>query len=525
MYRLPSCLTSLFTFFLNLLIAEEHEDSRTKDDSIPEKSSDSLSENKVKKRRVRKKKPRKQDSDYGEESKDASEARENTDTKSVSEVVKVTKRRNRSVRSGGHGLDNGSCRSESENPDIAGQVEQKKYGNRRNKGQRTRSSGPDIGSASSGRANDAEVPAAADSVENVNCYAKRRNKVVRNFARVDSENNHSRRILNSNDTSELHSTAGQVKNAKTHEEVVPSRGGNVRVERPESSSTIKEVMSCHLGNNSHPSEGVRILKRRNKIVSSSCANEVGENPEPSSCSLREGLKDRNRLEKGVDSRNVNDIGEDSGKIKEVKHVKILKRGPCSSPVGNSICMVLDQNNVHWDDVTPCNRNRPSQAHNRDDNYPSDVTQAGVSQGCNPALGVMQRRRSFSSEVTKDSTGIECKENASRVEETEQYAKNRSPSNFPEDVSVRGWEKLTRSSGAIGNKPMKDNHRRGYTTPRRRSFHHIFKKDLEGRDLLENQRPCPTDNRTKSDEPENPEHEPEEEETATNPAELSSSGKS
>lgn len=494
------------------MTAEEHEDSRTKDDSIPEKSSDSLSENKVKKRRVRKKKPRKQDSDYGEESKDASEARENTDTKGVSEEVKVTKRRNKSAGSRGHGLDNGSSghASDSENPEIPGQFEQKKYGNRRNKG--LRSSCPDKGSAPSRRVNDVEVPAAADSVENVKYYAKRRNNVVRNFARVDSENNHSRRIFNSIDTPELHSTAGQVKNAKTHEEVVPSRGGNVRVEHPESSSTVKEVMSCHLGNNSHPSEGVRILKRPNKIVSSSCANEVGENPEPSSCSLREGLKDRKRLEKVVDSRNVNDIGEDSGKIKEVKHVKILKRGPCSSP-------------VHWDDVTPCYRNRPSHAHNRDDNCPSDVTQAGVTQGCNPAVSVMQRRRSFSNEVTKDATGIECKENASRVEATEEYVKNRSPSNFPEDVSVRGWEKLTRSSGAIGNKPMKDNHRRSYTTPRRRSFHHIFKKDLEGRDLLENQRPCPTDNRTKSDEPENPEHEPEEEETATNSAELSSSGKS
>ena len=76
-------LTSLFTLFY-LFTVEEHEDSRTKESSIPEKSSDCLTENKAKKRRVRKKKPCKQDSEHGEESKDASEARENTDTKSVS---------------------------------------------------------------------------------------------------------------------------------------------------------------------------------------------------------------------------------------------------------------------------------------------------------------------------------------------------------------------------------------------------------------------------------------------------------
>ena len=514
------------------MTAEEHEDSRTKDDSIPEKSSDCLSENKVKKRRVRKKKPRNQDSEYGEDSRDASEARKNTDTKSVSEEVKETKRRNKTVgRSRGHGLDNGSFRhvSDSENPDIPGQYEQKKYGNRRNRG--LRSSGPDIGSAPSPRVNDGEVPASAGSVENVKHYVKKRNKVVGNCARIDSENNLSRKILNSN---ELSSTGGQVhvRNAKTHDETVPSRAGSVRVEHTESSCTVEDTKAVKkaskvvtqrkasdLGKNSHASEGVKVLKRRNKLVSSSCVNEEGENSDPSSCSLKEGVNDRKRLEKVVDSKNAKDIGEDSSKIKEIKHVKILKRGQYSSPVGNSVCMVLDQNNVRWDHVAPRNRNRPSQAHIWEDSYPSDVTQAGETQGCNPAVGVTR-----GNEVTKDSTGMEYKENASRDEATEKNARNRSPDNFPEDVSARAWEKLTRDSVAIGKKPNKD-HRRVYTTPKRRYFHHVFRKDREGRDHVESRQSYPTDNRTKSDETENPEHEPEDEGTATNSAELSSPGKS
>ena len=527
---LNSSLTSLFTF-LNLLTAEEHEDSRTKDDSIPEKSSDSLIENKVKKRRVRKKKHRKQDSEYGEESRGANEAKENTDTdtKSVSEEVKVTKRRNKAARSRGHGLDDGSCRSESENPDTAGQGEQIKCGNRRKKGQ-IRSNGPDIGSAPSRRVNDGEVPAAAGSVENVKFYVKRRNKGVGNCGRVDSENNLSRRILNSNDTPELSSSAGQVEVSKTHEEVVLSRGGNARDESLESSSAVQEGNKVvtprkanDLGKNSNPSEAVRVLKRRNKIVSSSCANEESENPEPLNNGLKEGVNDIKRLEKVVDSRNVDDTGENPGTVKEVKHVRILKRGPPSSPVGNSICMVFDQHNVRWDHVTPWNRNRPSPAHNRDNSYATDVTQAGVTQGRNAAAGVTQRRRSFSDKVTKDSSGMERKENASRIETTEEYTKNRSLGDFSGDAPVRGWKKLTRSSAEIGNKPTKD-HRRVYTTPRRRSFDHTFEKHFEGRDHLGNQRPCTTDNRSKSDEPENPERGPEEEGTATNSAELSS-GKS
>lgn len=512
------------------MTAEEHEDSRTKNDSISEKSSDTLTENKVKKRRVRKKKPRKQNSEYDEESKDANEARENTDTTSVSEEVKVIKRRNEAVRSSGHGLDNGSCRrvsDHSENPDTAGQVEQMKYANRRNKG--TRSSGPDVESAPSRRVDDGgEVPVAAGSVENVKNHVKRRNKVVGSYVPVDLENDLSRRIPNSDDTLELSRTAGQIKD-------VTSRDGNVRGEHPESSGTDKEAKDVKkvnkvfterkandFGKNSHPSEAVRVVKRRNKIVSSNRANEVGENPESSS--LKEGVKDTERLEKVVDSRNIDDIGENPGTVKKVR---VLKGGPSSRLVRNSVRLVLDQNNVRWDHVTPCSRNRQSQAHNRDDslgeNYVADVTQVGVTQRCNAEAGVTQRRKSFSNKVTKDSSGMERKENASRVEATEEYAKNRSPGNFTGDVPARGWEKLTRASAAIGNKPMKD-HRRVYTTPRRRSLNQIFEKDFKGRDHLENQRPCPTDNRTKSDEPENPEHEPEEEETATHSAELSSSGK-
>ena len=69
--------------------------------------------------------------------------------------------------------------------------------------------------------------------------------------------------------------------------------------------------------------------------------------------------------------------------------------------------------------------------------------------------------------------------------------------------------------------MRDNHRRVYTTPTRRSFDHVFEKNLEGRDHLENQRPCPRDNRSKSEEPENPERESKEDKTITNSAELSS----
>ena len=501
------------------MTAEEHaEDSRTKDDSIPDKSSDSFSENKVKKRRVRKKKPRKQDSEYGEESENASVARKDTDAKSVSDEVKIIKRRNKTVgRGGGHGFDNGSCRhvSDSENPDIPGQFEREKYGNRRNRG--IRNSGPDIGSASSAHVNDGEISVAAGSVENVKYYVKKRNKVVGNCARIDSEHNPSRRILNSNDTPELSSTAGLVRNAETHEELVASRDGSVKVKHPGPSvKDTKAVMKANkvvtrgkandLSTNSHPSEGGKVLKRRNKIVSSSCANEEGEKSDPSSCSLNEGVKDRKRLEKVVNSRNVDDTGENPGKIKDFKQVQILKRGPSSSPVGSSVCMVLDQNKVCWDHVAPRSRDRPSRAHNRDDFYPSDVTQAGVTQGCNPALG----RRG--NEVTKASTGMECKKNTSRDEATEEYAKSRSPGNFPEDVSARGWEKLTRDSVAIGKKPKKD-HRRVYTTPKRRSFHHEFEKDLEERGHVEIQRSYPIDYRTKSDEPENPEHEPEEEGTA------------
>lgn len=495
------------------MTAEEHEDSRTKDDSIPDNSSD-LTENKVKKRRVRKKKPRKQDSEFGEESKDTSETRENTDTKTVGDEVKVTKRRNKAVRSRGHGVDNGSYRpvNDRENPDISGHVEQKKYSNSRHKG--LRNSGPDMENAPSQRVNDSEVPATrAGSVENVKYYIKKRNKVVGNCVRVDVEKNPSGRILHS----------------KTHEEVVPLRVGNVRDD-----STVKEVKDVRkaskvvtprtgndLGNNFQPSEGVRILKRRNKIVSSSCTNEVYESLVSSSCSLKEGVNDIERPEKVVDSRNVDDSGENPGTVKEVKHLKILKRGQSSSSVGDSVSMVLDQNKVRWGHVTPCNRNRPSQVHNRDDGYVADVTHSGVTHRCNATAGVTRRRRSFSSEA-KDSTGMERKENASGVESTQEYAENRSPGNFSRDVPKRGWEKSTRTSAAIGNKPMKDNHRRVYTTPRRRSFDHVLEKNLEGRDHLENQRPCPSDNRSKSEEPaENPEREPKEDETVTNSAELSS----
>ena len=465
------------------MAAEEHEDTKTKDDSIPEKSSDSLTENKGKKQRARKKKPRKHDSQYGEESKDANKARENTDTKSVSEEVKVTKRRNKAVCRKGHCLDNNSpCRhvSDSENPDIASQVQQKKSGNRRKKS--PRSSGPDTGSAPSRHVNDGKVLAQAGSVENV----KRGNKVVGDCSRAESESNHSRRIINSNGTPKLSSTTRRVKDSKTREDVVPSRGGNVRDERPKLSMTVKEADS-------------------------------------STCSLKKGVKDINRLENVVDSRNVGGTGENSGKIKEVKHVKILKRGPPSSPAGNSIGLVLDQNNVRWGHVTPWNRNRPSKVRNRYDSHATDVTQPGVTQGYNATSGVKQMRRSFSNEITKDSTGMERKENASRVKATEKYAKNRCPGDFSVDVSARGWENLTSRSTEIDNKLMKD-HRRVNTTPRRRSFDHLFDKDFKGRDNLENQRPCPTDNRSKSDEPKNPEHEEEEEETA-NSAELSSSGKS
>lgn len=463
------------------MTAEEHDDTKTKDDSIPEKSSDSLTENKVKKRRTRKKKPCKHDSQYGEESKDANKARENTDTKSVSEEVKVTKRRNKAVCSKGHCQDNNSpCRhvSDSENPDIAGHVQQKKSGNRRSKGPRR--SGPDTGSAPSRHVNDGKVLAELGSVENV----KRRNKVVGDCSRADSERDHSRRILNNNDTLQLSSTTGRVNDSKSRGEVVPSRGGNVRDEHPELSMTVKEADSI-------------------------------------TCSLKEGVKDVNRLEKVVDSRNVDDTGEKHG---PVKHVKILKRGPPSSAAGNSIGMVLDQNNVRWGRVTPWNRNRPSKAHNRYDSHVTDVTQAGVSQGCNVTSGVKQRRRSFSNEITKDSTGMERKANASRVKATEKYAKNRSPGDFSVNVYARGWENLTSTAAEIDNRPMKD-HRRVNTTPRRRSFDHLFEKDFEGRDHLENQRPCPTDNRSKSDEPKNPEHELQEEEETANSVELSSSGKS
>ena len=459
------------------MTAEEHEETKTKDDSIPEKSSDSLTENKVKKRRVRKKKPRKQDPEYGEESKNVNEARENTDTKSVSEEVKVTKRRNKAVCSKGHCQDNNSpCRhvSYSENPDIAGQVQQKKSDNRRNKG--PRSSGPDTRSAPSRHVNDGKVLAEAGSVGNV----KRGNKVVGDCSRADSETNHSRRILSGNGIPQFSSTTGRVKDSKTREEVVPSRGGN------ELSRTVKEADSP-------------------------------------TCSLKEGVKDVNRLEKVVGSWNVDDTGENSGTNKEVKHVKILKRGPPSSPAGNSIAMVLDHNNVRWGHVTPWNRNRPRKVRNRYDSHVTDVTQPGVTQGCNATSGVKQRRRSFSNEITKDSTGMERKENASPVKATEKYAKNRSPGDFSVDVSARGWENLTSTSTEIDNRPMKD-HRRVNTTPRRRSFDNLLEKDFEGRDHLENQRPCPTDNRSKSDEPKNPENEEEEEETA-NSAELSSSGKS
>ena len=506
--------------FFNLLTAEEcDEDSRTQDNNIPEKSSDCLTENKVKKRRVRKKKPCKQDSEHGEESKDASEARENTVTKSVNEEVKVTKRRNKAVCSRTHGADNGSYRhvGNSENPDIAGHVEQKKYANRRSKG--PRSSGPDVEKAPSQRVNDVEVPAATGSVENTKYYVKRRNKVVGNCVRVDAENNHPRRNHNS----------------KTHEEVVRSRGGNVRDEHCESFSTVKEVKDVRkaskvvtprdgndLGNNSTPSEGGTVLKQRNKIVSSSGTNEVDKNLMSSSCSLKEGVNDIERhIDKVVDSRNVDDSGENPGTVEEVKHVKILKRGPSSSSAGDSVCMVLDQNKVRWGHVTPCNRNRPSQVHNRDDSHATNVTHVGVTQRCNAMAGVTRRRRSFSNEITKDSTGMERKENASGVEATQEYVENRSPGNFSRDVPNRGWEKLTRTSAAIGNKPMKNNHRRIYTTPRRRSFDHIFENNLEGRDHRENHRPCPSDNRSKSDEPENPEREPKEDETVTNLAELSS----
>ena len=508
----------MFTF-VNLLTAEEYdEDSKTKHNNIPEKSSGCLTENKVKKRRVRKK-PRKQDSENGEESKDASEVRKNTDTKSVSEEVKVIKRSNKAVRSRGHGVDNGSYRhvSDSENPLVPGHVEQKKYANSRKKG--LRSSGPDVENAPSRRVNDGDVPAAAGSVENVKYHVKRRNKVVGNYVRADAENNHPRRNFN----------------GKTHEEVVRLKGGNVRGEHCESFSTVKEVKDARkaskvvtprngndFGNNFNPSEGVTVLKRRNKIVSSSCTNEVDENLVSSSCGLKEGVNDIERLEKDVDSSNVDDSGENPGSVKEVKHVKILKRGPSSSSVGDSVCMVLDQNKVRWGQVTPCNRSRSSsQVHNRDDSYASDVTHVGVTQRCNATAGVTRRRRSFSNEITKDSTGMDRKENASGVEATQEYTENRNLGSFSRDVPKRGCEKLTRTSAAIGNKPMKGNHRRIYTTPRRRSFDHIFEENLEGRDHRENQRPCPSDNRSKSDEPENPEHEPKEDETVTSSAELSS----
>ena len=506
--------TNFPLYFFNLLTAEEHEDSRTKDDSIPEKSSDCLTEDKVKKRRVRKKKPRKQDSEYGKELKDTSETRENTDTKNVGEEVKVTKRRNKAVRSRGHGVDNGSYRpvNDSENPDIPGHVKQKKCSNSCHKG--LQSSGPDMENAPSRRVNDGEVTAPrAGSVENVKYYVKRRNKVVGNCVRVDVENNLSRRIPNS----------------KTHEEVVPSRVGNVRGDNTD--KEVKDVRKASkvvtprsgndLGNNFQPSEGVRILKRRNKIVSSSCTNEVDESLVSSSCSLKEGVDDIERPEKVVDSRNVDDSGENPGAVKEAKHVKILKRGQSSSSVGDSVCIVLDQNKGHWGHVTPCNRNRPSQGHNRDDSYATDVTHVGVTQRCNATEGVTWRRRSFSNEITKDSTGMERNENASGVESTQEYAESRSPGNFSRDVPKRGWEKSTRTSAAIGKKLMKDNHRRVYTTPRRRSFDHKFEKNLEGRDRLENQRPCPSDSRSQCEKPENPEREPKEDETVTNLAELSS----
>ena len=402
------------------MTAEEHEDSRTKDDNIPEKLSD-CTENKVKKRRVRKKKPRKQDTEYGAESKDAREAGEHTDTKSVGEEVKVTKRRNKAVRRRDYGVDNGSYRyvNVSENPDVRGHVEQKKNANSRNKG--LRSSGPDMEKAPSRRVNDGEVTPAASAVENAKYYVKRRNKVVGNCVRVDAENNLSRRILH----------------RKTHEEVVASRGGNVRGD-----STVKEVNDVRkaskvvtprngndLGNNSKPSGGVRILKRCNKTVSSSCTNEVYESLVSSSCSLKEGVNDIERLEKVVDSRNGDDSGENPGTVKQVNHVKIVKRGQSSSSVGDSVCMVLDQNKVRWGHVTPCNRNRTSQVHNRDDSCATDVTHVGVTQRCNATAGVTWRRRSFSNEITKDSTGMERKENASGVEAMQEYAENRSPSNF------------------------------------------------------------------------------------------------
>ena len=149
--------------------------------------------------------------------------------------------------------------------------------------------------APSQRVNDSEVPATrAGSVENVKYYIKKRNNVVGNCVRVDVEKNPSGRILHS----------------KTHEEVAPSRVGNVRGD-----STVKEVKdvrkaskvvtprsSNDLGNNFQPSEGVRILKRRNKIVSSSCTNEVDESLVSSSCRLKEGVNDIERPEKDVDSK-------------------------------------------------------------------------------------------------------------------------------------------------------------------------------------------------------------------------------
>ena len=93
-------------------------------------------------------------------------------------------------------------------------------------------------------------------------------------------------------------------------------------------------------------------------------------------------------------------------------------------------------------------------------------------------------------------------------------------NFFYDLPVGQQGDPNCDSTAVQNKPVK-NRRRADIAPRfQRSFDRNFEKGFRGRDLPENRRPCPTENRTPSDGPVKPECEPEDWEKIVHLAEQS-----
>lgn len=487
---------------------ESRADSRTKKDfTSPEKSSEPLVQNGVKKRRVRKKKPQKQNSEYSEESQDANGARENSETKNAGEEVKVVKRRNKAALRNSPDLEKDCYRrvNNSENPDSAGHVEHKKYVNKRDKA--VLSNGPDLDSRSFRRVNECKEPDTACQVEHKK-FANKRNK---GFRRCDSDVDSvtSRGVDNSENSDHAAGSKDSVKYVNRQNSVV---GGNYPA-NSQSGRSRRVLNNSNIRDSSNTLEHVKDVKRSNKAVNSMDANAMSENTDSSS--PVKDVKNVKKHNKVVSSKHERDFGENP----DTADVNDVKSTGGSSLFTQAICLVVDQDSASWDHTKPGNGNRPIQDQ-PGGNFPvkaradSDVGVTSYPE----RSGVTPRRKSLSSPVKDCSSATERNEKTSQDETSQGCTKIRN-TGYSGGFPTRRWEKTNRDSTATESKAYKDGRRVG-TTPRRRSFDRSFEKNFKGRGPLEHHRPWPSNDRTTSDAPENPELECGEEKTMQS-AEVSS----